>query len=130
MRFETLKNKLKYEILKNNRRGTVQYFCDLLKYDDDSQVAAALGALEDQGLVSMVGIATRYREDGGAIIEGVYGSSAKALTNEIIKGLKEVEIKYAEKYKLNRRELKKAYPILRKQIYAAIQNARTERANT
>jgi hypothetical protein len=127
MRFETLKNKLKYEILKNNRRGTVQYFCDLLKYDDDSQVAAALGALEDQGLVSVIGTVTR---DGGNIVEGVYGPSVKALTNEIMKGLKEVESKYAEKYKLNRRELKKAYPILRKQIYTTIQNARAEHTKT
>jgi hypothetical protein len=127
MRFETLKNKLKYEILKNNRRGTVQYFCDLLKYDDDSQVAAALGALEDQGLVSIIGTATR---DGGNIIEGVYGPSVTALTNEIMKDLKEVESKYAEKYKLNRKELKKAYSILQKQIYIIIQNARAEHTKT
>lgn len=123
MRFQDLKNRLKHEIVENNRRGTVQDFCDILEYDNENEVSAALAALENDGLVELVETKTRYREDGGAIIQGIYGPSSETLAAAIVKKIK-TNKEYITKFKLNAKELEKTYPLLHKKISSEIHEAR------
>lgn len=127
MKFQDLKERLRHEVIDHNRRGTTQDFCDILEYDDPSEVSAALAALEEDGVLELVDTRTRYREDGGAIIQGVYGISAVKLTERIMEKVEEADEEYVKKYKLNKKEVKKDHSLLRRQMLSKINDVRKMR---
>lgn len=127
MKFRDLKEKIKREIIENDRRGTVQDFCSILAYNDPDEVAAALAALEDENVAELADTKTRFREDGGAINQGVYAISAERLTDGIMKKVEEADMKYVRKYKLNKKEVKNSHSILRQQMLSKITDVRKTR---
>lgn len=75
MDFGELKRKVVEEIETNNFKGTIQDYAEHFDLEDDHLISAVLSDLEDEGVVSLIGYVAVFREDGGAITLGVYGSS-------------------------------------------------------
>jgi hypothetical protein len=69
-------DKLKNDIctlMKSGEIGTVQYFCDKTGHDDDRDVAACIGILENEGKAELLQVEEAHQSCGSPIYMGVYG---------------------------------------------------------
>jgi hypothetical protein len=123
VKFKELKDRLRYEIVENNMQGTVQDFCHVVRCNNESEVASVLLVLEDEGTVELVETRPCFREDGGQIVRGVFGPSSKTLADTIVKRIAPDD-EQIMKFNLDKEELERVYPLLRKRISREVRDAR------
>ena len=118
----TLTERLAHEIVENNRRGTIDYFCGLLKTDDYCGVTAAMAELEGRSATELICTKTSYGGNGLPVIQGVFGTAPEALADNIIEKLRKTAI--IHKDGIDSKKLEDAYKELRVSIVSKVREAR------
>jgi hypothetical protein len=117
-----LTERLAHQIVENNQRGTIDYFCDLLKTDDYDGVTFAMAELEDKDTTELIGTKTSYGGDGLPVIQGVFGIAPEALADNIIEKLRKTNITHQDG--IDYKKLEDAYKELRVSIISKVREAR------
>jgi hypothetical protein len=94
----------------------VQDFCEILGCNDTVAVFSALAILESEGKVELRELQKSYREDGGAVFQGVHGISSEYLCDELFSKIERMDKKYAEKCGLDLGKMSEVNRCLRQEI--------------
>ena len=64
-------------MMESGEKGTIQYFCERTKNDDEKVVAACISMLENEGRAELLKTDEVHESCGSPIYLGVYGKTRK-----------------------------------------------------